>query len=368
MKYGELKELLKKIEFNKTEPEVLTKLVESAQRKGEKAKKELKNLRNLTDKIIDVLSDKDFFFISNKIRENEVEKFAIGIDGSFQLVGGIGGKWYLFLSVTRVLFKNGLESEPEVEVFWADIDEIDEQVNPNIKLIGEEKMLAAESKAILNWGSKGIKSVVFIDGPIVDPPFSFRYDEDYINYRCEAFRTCLRNSIVIGCVKRIRDRFFINHIINEFDVKQTESFPTDQHLMLLLFTKLRQKIPLGSLYTSWIDITELNTKPPYRDYKENEVYIVSFFYERDIRSKVLRIDIPFTFPPSENVDLVNSTVSKVINTLDYWTYPGQDPLPVLLAHEKCNIRKGAAEVLYEEILTKTRSVDPFDQLVASRMR
>jgi len=46
-----LKELPKRIEFNKTEPETLTKLVE------------------------------------------------------FQLTGGIGGKWYLFLSVTRILFK-----------------------------------------------------------------------------------------------------------------------------------------------------------------------------------------------------------------------------------------------------------------------
>jgi len=367
MRYEELRELLKRIEFNKTEPETLAKLIESAQIKGEKAQRELRNLRNLTGKIVDLLKSKNFFRINNKINESEVEKFAVGVDGSFQLVGGVGGKWYLFLSVTRILLKNGLESEPEVEVFWADIDEIDEQDNPNFRLVAEEKMLTAESKAILNWGSKGIKSVVFIDGPIIDPPFSFREDEDYINYRCEAFRTCLKNSIVIGCVKRVRDRFFINHLVNNLSVKEAGSFPTDQHLMLLLFTKLRQNASLGSLYTTWIDLSKSNAKP-YRDYSNNEIYVVSFFYERDIRSKVLRIDIPFTFPPSEDEDLVNSTIDKVINILNYWTYSGQDPLPVLLAHEKCNIRKGAAEVLYEEILTKSRSVDPFDQLVASRMR
>ena len=39
MKYEELKELLKRIEFNKTEPETLAKLVESAQIKGEKAQR-----------------------------------------------------------------------------------------------------------------------------------------------------------------------------------------------------------------------------------------------------------------------------------------------------------------------------------------
>ena len=89
MRYEELKELLKRIEFNKTEPETLSKLIESAQIKGEKAQKELRNLRSLTGKIIDVLEVKDFFRINNKIDETKVEKFALGIDGSFQLVGGI---------------------------------------------------------------------------------------------------------------------------------------------------------------------------------------------------------------------------------------------------------------------------------------
>jgi hypothetical protein len=138
--------------------------------------------------------------------------------------------------------------------------------------------------------------------------------------------------------------------------------------MLLLFTKLRRDFPAGSIYTQWIDLSEEMRGIPFSKYYENDIYIISFFYERDIRSKILRIDIPFSFPPGENLDLVNSTVEKVVNTLDYWTYPGQDPLPVLLAHEKCNIRRGAAEILYEEILTKSRSIDPFDQLVASRMR
>ena len=367
MRYKELKELLKRIEFNKTEPETLVKLVESAQIKGEKAQRELRNLRNLTGKIVDLLKSKNFFLINNKINESEVEKFAVGIDGSSQLVGGIGGKWYLIWSVARILFRNGIESKPVLDALEADIDEIKEANDARIRLIAEERMLTAESKAILNWGSKKKRSIIFIDGPIVDPPFSFQGDKDYIKYRCEAFKVCSQNSTVVGCVKRIHDRFFINHIAKEFGIKEVETFPTDQHLMLMIFTKLRQDVLQGSLYTSWIDLSELNIKP-YKDYKNNGIYVTSFFYERDIKSKVLRIDIPFTSPPSENVDFVNSMVEKIINTLDYWTYPGQDPLPVLLAHEKCNIRKGAAEVLYEEILTKSRSVDPFDQLVASRMR
>lgn len=367
MKYEELREVLKRMEFNKTEPETLTKLVDSAQREGKRVQEELKELRKVTEKIINNLQDKNFFFNNEKVRDKEVEKFTVGIDGSFQLIGGIGGRWYLFLSVARVEFEKGLESKPLVEAFEADILPITEKNGMGIRLEAEIKMLAAESKAILNWGSKNIKSAVFIDGPVVDPPFPFHEDEDYINYRCEALKTCLKNSLIIGCVKRIRDKFFINHMVNKLGIKKAERFPTDQHLMLLLFTKLRENILSGSLYTNWVDLSELNTNP-YEKYKENGIYVISFFYERDVKSNVLRVDIPFTFPPSKNINKVNSIVNKVVNTLDYWTYLGQDPLPVLLAHEKCNIRKGAAEILYEEILTKSRSTDPFDQIISSRMR
>lgn len=137
--------------------------------------------------------------------------------------------------------------------------------------------------------------------------------------------------------------------------------------MLLLFTKLREDNISGPLFTSWLDLSEIAGNP-YKRYKDEDIYVASFFYEKDIKSKVMRIDVPFTFSPSENVDLANETINNIINTLNYWTYAGQDPMPLLLAHEKCNIRKGAAEVLYDEIMTKSKSVEPFDQLVSSRMR
>ncbi|MCS7123020.1 MAG: hypothetical protein RMJ17_00360 [Candidatus Aenigmarchaeota archaeon] len=364
MEYEELKERLKRIEFNKTEPETLIQLIDSAQRKGEKVQGELKKLRNLTEKIIETLNQKDYFKLNKNVIENKV--VAIGIDGSNQLVGGIGGKWYCFWSVAMIIFKDGINSIPGVQVS-AGIEEIDEQKNPNVMLEAEIGMLTAESKAILNWGSRGIESFVFIDGPIVDPPFSFHSDREYIKYRCRALKECIKNSIVIGCVKKVRDRFFIDIMKEDYGIKEVENFPTDQHLMLFLFKKLRQRNLVGSLYTPWFDLSKLDLAP-YKEYKKEGIYVVTFFYEKEINSNILRIDVPFDFQPSENIALVELKIGKIINALDQWTYPGQDPLPILLAHEKCNIRKGAAEILYEEILTKSKSLDPLEQLITSKMR
>ncbi|MFX1298486.1 MAG: DNA double-strand break repair nuclease NurA [Promethearchaeota archaeon] len=362
-----IKEELKRIEFNQTEPEVLRKLIQKAQRRGRKTQIQLKSLNTLTGHIINELKTRDFFPDKLKINEQLVEKCAIGIDGSFQLTGGIGGKWYVFLSVARILFHDGIQSKPEVNVFWANIDELDEHEDPRVNLLSEMKMLIGESKALLNWGSKNKRSLIFIDGPIVDPPFYRKEHNNYIDFRCQSIKTTFNKSILIGCVKRIREKFFINYISKNYGINDVEKFPTDQHLMLFLFTKLRTIKTNGSIYTQWIDLGEVDD-PAINKYNQKGIFLVSFFYERDIKSKILRIDLALNLSPKDNKDSVDILIRKIVNNLDYWTYPGQDPLPILLAHEKCNIRRGAAEILYEEILTKSRSLDPFNQLVSIRMR
>ena len=85
-------------------------------------------------------------------------------------------------------------------------------------------------------------------------------------------------------------------------------------------------------------------------------------------SPVLRLDIPLLNPPEDN-SKTDETVLQAVKATNIWTYPGQDyPLPVILAHEKCNIREGCAQVLYEEIITKSRTVDPYNQLILTQLR
>ena len=68
-------------------------------------------------------------------------------------------------------------------------------------------------------------------------------------------------------------------------------------------------------------------------------------------SPVLRLDIPL-LDPLENNSKADEIVLQAVKATDTWTYPGQEyPLPIILAHEKCNIREGCAQVLYEEIIT-----------------
>jgi hypothetical protein len=49
----------------------------------------------------------------------------------------------------------------------------------------------------------------------------------------------------------------------------------------------------------------------------------------------------------------NNIGKDVLQAVRAWSVPGQNaPLPVLAAHLRCNIRRGAAEFLYRELLTR----------------
>lgn len=370
VKYEELLELKKRVDFNLTEPEVLIKLVEDARKKGEKAQKDMIRLRQISKTVAKILLEKGIVFNEKSLNQVDLRyDCVVGIDGSFQLTGGLGGIWYAPISVARVMFEKGIKGPPLVDVFWAEISEIIEKDNPEPRITASLKMLTAESKAILNWGTQNKPSFVFIDGPIVDPP-KIVPNEDYIRYRCEGIKKCLEKSIVIGCVKRSRERFYIQYLENilsdNLEKEYLNQFLTDQHLMAYVFANVRSGQYLGPVFTKWIDISSVERV--YEIYKKYGVYVICLFFQKDITSPVLRLDIPFTNPPEDNIETAE-IVLQAIRATDVWTYPGQDyPLPVILAHEKCNIREGCAQVLYEEIITKSSTVDPYNQLILTQLR
>lgn len=367
MKLEELNELKKRIEFNLTEPETLVKLVEDSQRKGEKVQKDNKRLRDNSKKIGQQL--KDIIFEENTLpKDYEPTKIcSVGIDGSFYLVGGVGGMWYAPMSVVRILFDSGIESSPTVDVYAAGIEEIKEQITPNVNSEASLRMLVGESKAIESWGSKNKESLVFIDGPIVDPPSP--QSKDYIEDRCKAIKKCLEKSLLIACVKRSRDGFFKKYFENKFGIKEEilKDFPSDQHLFAYLFINYRAEINYKeSLFSKCIDVS---TCPLFDKYSEQGVNIMTLFFQKNIQSKILRVDIPFLQQTKNDSKFVDDKIKKAIKAVSDWQYPYQYvPLPVQLAHEKCKIREGAAEVLYEEILTKSRSGDVIDQITMMQLR
>lgn len=351
-----------------TESEVLIKLVEEATNKGERIQKENKRLRRRAKKILELLPPSEEVFLKESKLPRDYEPTQIctvGIDGSFYLVGGVGGRWYSPYGIARILYEEGLVSGPRVDIYSAGIEEIQEQETPNVRTEASLRMLIGEAKAIDNWGAKNIPSIVFIDGPIVDPPTYT--NKEYIEDRCKAIKNCLNNSLVIGCVKRSRDAFFVKYFedllkTNEKDIEM--DFISDQHIFAYFFSDFRfENNYNGFLCSRVIDISDYGINGLY---KENGVHILTFFYQKSIDARILRIDIPILGETLKNIDEI---VLKVMKASSDWQYPKQDmPLPVELAHEKCKVREGAAEVLYEEILTKSRSSDIEDQIIMLQLR
>lgn len=375
MKYQDIIDLKKRMEFKMTEPETLIKLVKDAQSKGEKVQKDMERLRNLASKLTELFKERSLVFTESLIRDVKLKyECAVGIDGSFQLIGGVGGRWYAPISVARVVFEGGFTTQPTIDIFWAGIEEIEEQEDHDPNSVASVMMLSGETKAILNWGTLNKGAYVFIDGPIVDPPVISYDGKEYIKDRCEGLKKCLEKSIAIGCVKRSRDKFYIeylrNLILTQSEKDYLNQYPSDQHLIAYVFAQIRSKGYGGPLFTKWIDVTHVaSSNPVYKLYKYEGIHVVCVFFQKGVRSQILRLDVPFLEPPTENMTKVDNEITHIVKAVDEWTYPGQDsPVPIILAHNKCNIREGCAEVLYEEIMTRSRTTDPRNQAILTWMR
>lgn len=363
-------ETLRRYEFNKTEPETLRELVKSALKKGDLVRERMGKLKESIEEIKKIFK-REHLFLEIHLSDMDYVSYrkmcAVGIDGSFQCVGGIGGIWYTPISCARIVFENGIESPPQASI-TAEIEEIDQHKYSNIEAEASVRMLLVETKAINEWVSiSKSNSVIFVDGPLVDPPYYL--DKNYVKYRCDAISRCLKKDILlIGCVKRIFGKPFINYVTHkilsdEGEKNRLKQFTSDIHLINYLFTKLYLSGLKGTLYTSPVDISEEDEV--HRAYLKNGIRIFSVFMQKDAFSSPIRIDIPQEIEVSTDVVLL---VEKVVKIVCAWTYPGYDiPLPIVLAHNKCTVRKGCAEVLYDEIITRAASPDPYDNIVKTKL-
>jgi len=351
---------------------VLVKLVDSASKKGEAAQIELKSLHKASEEFGRRLRESAFIhFEAEAALDPKTDGLtSVGIDGSMFPVGGIGGLWYVPYAVVRVIFPDGNRSSPKVDVYAADVAVLREQEDYNIRGQAEKIMMIGETKAIRTWGEKNVPSAVFIDGPCIDPPAWS--EELYVRERSTALRSVVDHSRLMGCVKRSRDAWFLKAIKTALSgdslADSLRIFPSDQHFFSFVFTALRKAGARGCLFTDAIEIPQ-NTSTALGAYFKQGMRLLSFFFQRDAGTVPLRFDIPMfgseTLSSTALCDLAKAAASLIL----HWTYPGYDyPLPVMLAHEKCSIRQGCAEILYDEIITRSRSGDPFDQMAAIQLR
>ena len=365
-------ETLKRYEFNKTEPETLRELVKSALKKGNLVRERMGKLKGLVEEIKEILERENLLWEID-ITDDDYALYknicAVGIDGSFQCVGGIGGIWYTPISCARIDFEEGLGNPPKASV-TAGIEDIDQHKYPNVEAEASVRMLLVETKAINEWASKvdvNKRNVIFIDGPIVDPPYYSQ--EKYVKYRCDTISQCIeKNILLIGCVKRVFGKPFINYVTNKLlkdDVEKNRlgQFTSDIHLISYVFTKLYFSGIKGALATSPVDVSDEDDV--HKAYLKKGIRIFSVFMQRNAFSNPIRLDIPQKLDFPEDI---KQMAEKAVKMTCVWSYPGYDiPLPVVLAHNKCTVRKGCAEVLYEEIITRAASPDPYDNVVRMKL-
>jgi len=370
MPHKSLDEIYKLYEFNKTEPETLSGLIKSVIDKSDGIRNNFELCKNLARTMHEIFVRENFVKSLEAPPEDvDREISCLGVDGSFQCVGGLGGIWYTPISCSRIFFKGFMDSHPEVDIA-ADIHDINEIEYPNVEKEAEFRMLAGETKAVNEWLSKGDlpeKVAVFIDGPIVDPPWfsgDKRYKE-YLEDRCDVIRRCIeKNVLLVGCVKRVFGRYLINNIRdklakNDQEKERAKQFISDAHLISFVFTKLSMEHPNNVFYTTPISVS--NTDETHKAYLKEGIDIFAVFMQKDLSCAPTRLDIPVLC--GKSLDISEKT-AKAVKVSALWTLPGQNwPLPIILAHYKCNIRKGCAEVLYDEMITRTTSPNLFDNIV-----
>jgi hypothetical protein len=231
--------------------------------------------------------------------------------------------------------------------------------------------MTVETKAIGAWAKRApAESAIFLDGPVVDPPAED--DPEYVNLRCAALKACLAKKItVVGCVKRSFDLTFRKHAgsaLRAIDAKLAEllgQFPTDSHLLIFLLSSLARSAPPSTYHHTKVLPIEANRVTDL--YFDQKLRIVFAYLQRDLGTSLLRVEA--VVPPDVKDDAVPAFMATLLDLCVGTTYPGHYvPLPVQMAHEKCNIREGCAEVLFDEIMTRARTAEPLEQIVLSKLR
>lgn len=361
--------LRKLIEFNKTEPEILRKLIEHASKRSRELENVVKKQKELGERILDAIGDKLIVAINRK-GNPYIE--VLGVDGSNQVVGGRSGKYYIMLSAVIVYLPQGTATvNPVIRYPDITIVSFTDPSGEIIEDVAEDVMMLLETRAIMESVKlKQSRSItpLFIDGPVMDPPRNIREESlivfkqlagielgnvsEYYKIRANTILEAYREGIApLGYVKRPgTDQLLLNHVGRE--IKETlKVFSGDEELVRTL---LAIKILVNGNNKIYY-ITPMEYPLDHSLYKLYRRHGLRVYYSYSMinpYSRPFRIEVAVDKDtPKDRVEELVEWAVKLSHAL---TLPGQRyPLPVVIAHEKCRIRRGAAELIYEEILART---------------
>ena len=356
----ELKNLIRKIEFNKTEPELLIDLIYKAMNAGEGERDRLRRVSEKSHKLFRLLKDKGFFcpIKSDEKTLNELKGVPIGaIDGSFQVVGGVGGRWYVILGISQVIAEHGFTLQPTIKVDGSieSLEAVDEgsvnQKSEILMMLGEIKALRGIAEVLGNKNG----SYVLIDGPIIDPPLY--NNEEYVENRVSVLQSCDERKVnIIGFVKRVMGSNYTNYLKKEVGSEQVAEFTNDLDLLsTIMFDAVKsESCPVYTYPINYEDGCDNKDRATltYNLYKDRGLTIYYSYYKPSLRGKIFRVEFASFRDISEQK--VMETFNQVLNLINQiWTLPGMvEPLPIMIAHAKCNVRRGAAETIYYEIMAR----------------
>jgi len=394
--FRQLKRLRRIIEFRKTDPEILKELVSQAHERSKELNETFEVLKQISLRLVDILERRKYLrriFITDEERAKIISKCVLSVDGSSQVVGGLGGRFYIMLSSVLVTLPNGLlSSSIKVKHPGVFVIPYTTSNSENVKPVAEDLMFILETFALQEATDPeccSTEPILFIDGPIIDPPRPLT-DESrqvtkellpseessdvteliirYHEYRAEVVRSLLdRGVVVVGFVKRSKSDRLLKAAVSAIDEAKElcESFSSDEELARSIFVILGHVEDKNTLYY---------TKPSELVGYDNELYEnylnagikIYYTYTHAIAKKYSR---PFRLELAVTRDLDEDSIQRlmenVLKVTNAFTLPGYEiSLPVIFAHNKCSIRRGAAEVIYREIMSRASSIESKDEIIS----
>jgi hypothetical protein len=337
-------------------------------------------------KIVVKFADKALLFSSEwnkyKVNTDELKKIQkdtvfAGVDSSITPPVRLGPYLISAVSAAAIITK-GVTENP-VKILSSSIAQAPEQANAEnayyelkmemFKL--EVKMMEECMSKIMEMYEDDREKIVFMDGPLVDPPTFPRrdqklresYENEYVKRRAETILDGIKNNILtLGIVKKIEGNSLVSNLCSvdgaEHDVLQKLN---DYTLATLIFKSQYISSFLRGLAKSEDEEVILATKPyelPYNTdysvYKKYGLYIYSFYILprlKDPRKRVLRVEIPFDHEPSDAE--LETCAWKSAKYIAAAALPGHSvPTPVILAHKACTIPRSAARKVVKEATSR----------------
>jgi hypothetical protein len=368
------------MDFNKLEPEALTSFVNQSLEQSSVMKQESKKYQKSAKTVLQYMDSQNLLHKIDLSKENlqsYAEVFTDAVDGSMQKYPKPDGNWLYFYSVSRIRYPSGYKSEVEVKV------------TPTIKTINqlEPKRAAAEAEEfMMNMETEAIKiaiqsrnandgGLIFLDGPIIDPPL--HGSKLYVQRRTFAINEAFsKNIMVIGIVKRIMGNLFTDHYKSYFSNQEKTEFEnlmSDKIFAVHVLTDYLRSDKEHVAFSEPFIMADGSAggsigkkgKQIATSYREKGVDVITFLMANGYVGNPIRVDIGI--PSNSKVDVMKLT-QKAIRYVVQWAAPGRHlPIPVILAHEKCNIRQGAAEILYNEFITGSKSNDEDENIIQMKM-